>query len=58
MNIKAVITTGDIEEQDTFINGYHCILKVNGKFKGDLYADTREELQSLCDHIKTQTNGK
>lgn len=56
MNIRAIITTTEIREQDTLIESHHCQLLVNGKVKGDLYGDTREELESLCDHIKTKTN--
>lgn len=53
MNIRAVITTTEIIER---LDVFHCELHINDKWKGDLYGDTREELQSLCDHIKTKTN--
>lgn len=55
MDIRAVITTTEIRENDF---SFYCELLVNDKWKGDLYGDSREELQSLCDHIKTQTNVK
>lgn len=54
MKIKAEITTSDIER--TELGGFHCELRVNEVFAGDLYWITREGLQSLCDHIKTKTN--
>jgi hypothetical protein len=57
MNIKAEITTTEIREQNVmFIKSFTCQLHVNGEWSGDLCRPTREELQSLCDHIKTQTN--
>ena len=59
MKIRAEITTGKIFEYSNELRTYYtCDIRINDKFKGDLYGDTREELQSLCDHIKTQTNGK
>ena len=54
MNIRAEITTTEITE--TEFDGFHCELRVNDVWKGDLYGDTYEELESLCDHIKTKTN--
>jgi len=55
MNIRAVITTTEIAPME---HGYSCELQVNGAWSGDLWRPTREELQSLCDHIKTKTNVK
>lgn len=57
MNIRAKITTGKIEQQST-TKDFVCTIEVNGVWSGDLYRPTREELESLCDHIKTKTNVK